>query len=143
MDPRRVLLGLSAILLVACSNGATVSQVPTPASAALTASAAPIHRPSTAPSASAVSPTPSQAASVVVGGDRPVTVHVPPDYDPGKPAPLLVLLHGYGGSGKDIEDELHLGDAAAQRGYLYIAPDGTLDSTVSRFWNATDACCDF
>jgi polyhydroxybutyrate depolymerase len=79
----------------------------------------------------------------VVGGDRPVTVRVPPGYASGKPAPLLVLLHGYGGSGKDIEDELHLGAAAAQRGYLSVAPDGTLDSTVSRFWNATDACCDF
>ncbi len=79
----------------------------------------------------------------MVGGDRPVTVRVPPGYASGKPAPLLVLLHGYGGSGKDIEDELHLGAAAAQRGYLSVAPDGTLDSTVSRFWNATDACCDF
>ena len=89
-----------------------------------------------------MSPTPS-AAAVVVGGDRPVTVHVPAGYDPAKPAPLLVLLHGYGGSGQDIVSELRIGDAAAQRGYLYVAPEGTLDSTVSRFWNATDACCDF
>ncbi len=79
----------------------------------------------------------------MVGGDRPVTVHVPAGYDPARPAPLLVLLHGYGGSGQDIVSELRIGDAAAQRGYLYVAPEGTLDSTVSRFWNATDACCDF
>jgi polyhydroxybutyrate depolymerase len=72
-----------------------------------------------------------------------VTVHVPPGYDPAKPAPLVVLLHGYGGSGRDIVDELRLGAAAAERGFLYVAPDGTLDSTISRFWNATDACCDF
>jgi polyhydroxybutyrate depolymerase len=145
MDPRRVLLGLSAVLLVACSNAGTVSQVPAPATTAptTTASPAPTVTPSTTPNAPAVSPTSSGAADVLVGGDRPATVHVPAAYDPGKPAPLLVVLHGYGGSGKDIEDELRLGAAAAQRGYLSVAPDGTLDSTVSRFWNATDACCDF
>lgn len=30
-----------------------------------------------------------------------------------------------------------------QRGYLYAYPDGTLDDDGNRFWNATDACCDF
>ena len=29
------------------------------------------------------------------GGDRPTTVFVPPNYDATKPAPLLILLHGY------------------------------------------------
>jgi polyhydroxybutyrate depolymerase len=26
---------------------------------------------------------------------------------------------------------------------LYAHPDGTIDSTGNRFWNATDACCEF
>ena len=137
LDRPRALLGLAAILLVACSNGATVSPVPATATAAPTATSAAI------PTASALSPTPSAPAYVLVGGDRPATVHVPADYDPGKPAPLLVLLHGYGGSGRDIEDELHLGAAAAQRGFLYVTPDGTTDAEGNQFWNATDACCDF
>ncbi len=28
------------------------------------------------------------------------------------------------------------------RGFLYAAPDGTVDADGKRFWNATDACCD-
>ena len=29
------------------------------------------------------------------------------------------------------------------RGFVLVAPDGTLDRTGQRFWNATDACCNF
>ena len=34
-------------------------------------------------------------------------------------------------------------NSAAQRGFFYAYPNGTLDSDGNRFWNATDACCDF
>ena len=30
-----------------------------------------------------------------------------------------------------------------QYGFLYAYPDGTIDSVGQRFWNATDACCNF
>ena len=72
-----------------------------------------------------------------------MTVHVPPGYEPQHPAPLLIALHYYGGSGADQETYFKLGELARQRGYLYAAPDGTLNSSGIRFWNATDACCDF
>ena len=32
---------------------------------------------------------------------------------------------------------------ARRRGLVLVAPDGTLDPRGHRFWNATDACCDF
>ena len=80
---------------------------------------------------------------VVVGDNRPVTVHVPSSYDPAKPAPLLIVLHGYGSSGREHEAYFHLDAAADQRGYLIAYPDGIADTTGSRFWSATDACCDF
>jgi polyhydroxybutyrate depolymerase len=85
----------------------------------------------------------SKAPEVSVGGDRPVTVNVPPGYDPNHPAPLLINLHGYGSNSRDNDRYMHLGDLAAERGYLYLHPDGTPDSGGDRFWNATDACCDF
>jgi len=94
------------------------------------------------PSLAAV-PSASSETTVYVGGDRPVAVIVPPGYDPGRPAPLLVLLHGYGSSGRDHDLYFHVGELAAQRGYLYVHPDGTADDGGNRFWNATDACCDF
>ena len=70
-------------------------------------------------------------------------MHVPASYDAGLPAPLLILLHGYTGSGQDIDAYFDLGPAAEARGFVYAFPDGTYDSDGNRFWNATDACCDF
>jgi len=53
------------------------------------------------------------------------------------------MLHGYGSSGPEHDAYLHLGAAVEQHGFLYAYPNGTTDSTGNRFWNATDACCDF
>lgn len=85
----------------------------------------------------------SSAAALVVGGDRPVTVHVPASYDVSRPAPLLIVLHGYQASGEEIVAYVDLAAAADQQGFIYAAPDGTMDSQANRFWNATDACCNF
>jgi len=70
-----------------------------------------------------------------------VSVHVPASYDPSQPAPLLILLHGYTGSGEGIDTYFNL--LADHHGFVYAAPDGTIDSDGNRFWNATDVCCDF
>jgi polyhydroxybutyrate depolymerase len=121
---------LVAGLVAACSGG----------SGSIPPSAGP-----SAPASIDASPggTTSPAAEIVVGGDRPVTVHVPTGYDPARPAPLLILLHGYGSSGREHDAYFELGAAALRRGYLYAHPDGTVDRSGNRFWNATDACCDF
>jgi polyhydroxybutyrate depolymerase len=74
---------------------------------------------------------------------RPFSEVVPTGYQPGTPTPLVVLLHGYGASGLLQEIYFGLGDLAEARTFLLAYPDGTVDSTGSRFWNATDACCDF
>jgi polyhydroxybutyrate depolymerase len=57
--------------------------------------------------------------------------------------PLLVFLHGLGGSGGDLADALHLDDMAESLGFAFVAPDGVLDRSGRRFWNATDSCCNF
>jgi len=76
-------------------------------------------------------------------GRGPVTVHVPASYDPGQPAPLICNLHGYGGNGAWQEAYFQLLPLADEYGFLYFYPDGTIDHDGNRFWNATDACCDF
>ena len=97
--------------------------------------------------ASPAPPAPSGAstppADLVVGGDRPVTVHVPASYDATRPAPLLIVLHGYSGTGSGVDEYFHLAAAADARGYVYAYPDGATDSRGNQFWNATDACCNF
>ena len=77
------------------------------------------------------------------GGDRPVSVRVPDGYDPKKPAPLLLMLHGYGAAGLVFDVYLNMASIADAHGFFYVAPDGTVDKGGSHFWNATDACCNF
>jgi len=80
---------------------------------------------------------------VVDAGRGPVTVHVPSSYDPADPVPLLVLLHGYSGNGNGLLAYFGIASLADQLGIAYMAPNGTTDSQGLRFWNATDACCNF
>jgi polyhydroxybutyrate depolymerase len=75
---------------------------------------------------------------------RPYDLDVPPGLDPTKPAPLLLVLHGYGDRAASFgAASWSLTTNASARGILVARPDGTLDSKGRRFWNATDSCCDF
>jgi polyhydroxybutyrate depolymerase len=74
---------------------------------------------------------------------RPYKPVVPPKYDPAKPTPLVVLLHGYTSSGANQESYFKLAAVAAAETFLYAYPDGTTDKNGSRFWNAGGACCNF
>lgn len=103
-----------------------------------------------APSALAASdagPSPSDAGQppqIVFGGRRPVTLSVPSGYDAHSPAPLMLVLHGYGSSGKQHEDYFGLSSLVDGHGVLLVAPDGTEDAQGNRFWDArTAACCNF
>lgn len=58
------------------------------------------------------------------------------------PAPLLVLLHGYSATAAVEDTYLGVTRAAASRGLYVLLPDGTVDATGKRFWNA-HGCCDF
>jgi polyhydroxybutyrate depolymerase len=99
-----------------------------------------------APVTSAARPTPSRTAVtgtvLLTLHDRQVTLHVPATYDPAKPAPLVVLLHGYTGSGALQEAYLKFAPESDREGFLYAYPDGKVDQRHNRYWNATDACCD-
>jgi polyhydroxybutyrate depolymerase len=80
---------------------------------------------------------------VVFGGDRPTTLQVPSTYNVDHPLPLLVVLHGYGADGLFQSLYLKVPPLVESEGILLVAPDGTIDNSGSRFWNATPACCNF
>jgi polyhydroxybutyrate depolymerase len=84
----------------------------------------------------------ASGTEAVIDGQRPVTVRVPSGYQKGRPAPLLVLLHGYSSDAGAVDDYFHLQPVLDERGVLYVVPNGTPDRAGDRFWNATDACCD-
>jgi polyhydroxybutyrate depolymerase len=118
--PKQVLLhaALVVLTLTACSGGGGTESEPPPI----------------------VYPDPPPT---VFGGDRPVTIYVPPQYTSATPMPLVVVLHGFAASGALQEFYFQLQPQANAFGFLYIHPNGLLNSQNERYWNATDACCDF
>ena len=132
---RAIAVGLAlAVTVGAC--GSSGSSKSTPTSATKPGSTA-SSKPTTA--TKAPGPTPAQAALVAA---RPFTLHVPTGVSDARPAPLLVMLHGYGATGAIEEAYLRFTAAADAHNMLYAFADGTPNARGSRFWNATDACCD-
>jgi len=72
-------------------------------------------------------------------------VYVPDTYDADKPAPLVLLLHGYTSSGKQQERYMRFNTLVDEYGFILVAPDGTRETEGRKvqFWNATSACCNF
>lgn len=91
----------------------------------------------------AQSPAAAAGNLVVDLGRGPVSVSIPSSYQSGIPMPLVLLLHGYGASGAAQEAYMQFAPLSEQYGFLYARPDGSIDQGGSRFWNATDACCNF
>lgn len=76
-------------------------------------------------------------AELVHEGTRSFRVHVPPAYD-GTPRPLVVMLHGGGGSGRQLEQASSGMNVIADReGFVVAYPDGT---GLVRTWNAGGCC---
>ncbi|MGE0639778.1 MAG: PHB depolymerase family esterase [Thermoanaerobaculia bacterium] len=85
---------------------------------------------------------PLTAGTVLVDAGRGnVIVRIPDTGTP--PYPLVVFLHGYSSSGNESDAFFQFGNHAETAGMLFAAPDGTQDALSNRFWNATDACCNF
>ena len=59
------------------------------------------------------------------GLDRTFTVRIPPRGDSGGALPLVIVLHGRGGSGPGVMQHTGFDRQADREGYLLIAPDGT------------------
>jgi polyhydroxybutyrate depolymerase len=91
-----------------------------------------------------VGPTPAPSASPVpLVEARPYALKTPTGYRPSTPAPLVIVLHGYGSDGLNQAQYFGFLAGADKHGYLLAYPDGLIDVAGKRFWNATDACCNF
>jgi len=84
-----------------------------------------------------------QTTDTINLGRGDVTVHVPSSYDPSVATGVIMTLHGYTFTGNYMESYLQLLPRAEEHGFIYLYPDGTVDNLGWRYWNATDACCDF
>jgi polyhydroxybutyrate depolymerase len=87
---------------------------------------------------------PIEGGAFFVGDDqREANVIVPGDYDPTEPLPFVLLLHGYGITGAQMDQLTGFRAFANQERVIYASPDGTVDSQGENFWHANATCCDF
>jgi polyhydroxybutyrate depolymerase len=80
------------------------------------------------------------------GLTRMYLVHVPASYNPARPAPLLVALHGGGGNmDHQATDEYYgLISKSDQEGFIAVFPNGYSKRSSGKFatWNAGECCGD-
>ena len=74
---------------------------------------------------------------------RVVNIFSPNNSSVSSPKGLVILLHSYGGTGKQIDGYLQFKNLARDAGLIYVTVEGTRDSSGKQFWNATPACCNF
>ena len=86
---------------------------------------------------------PTTTSTTVVSTARAYSKFIPSSYSKDMSLPLVILLHGYGATGAMQESYMKFESVAETNKFILVYPDGTVDSSGRRFWNATDACCDF
>jgi len=128
---RAVVLALPALLLAAGCAAASPSSTPSSPGAPSPAPTA-VASPSAKAAASAEQDVaacdapPGKSSEVhwtLSYRDRTALVHRS-ERSAGSPAPIVVALHGYGGFGMELERISDLSDAADERGWLVIYPEG-------------------
>jgi polyhydroxybutyrate depolymerase len=128
--PRATMLALLlAILVTACSDSSDSSDSSSPAGRVLQGCA---------DTGTCVANPP-----LAIGGERQANVDIPVDYNTATRYPLLVVLHGFGGSGLIQALYFDLIAMVDTRQYVLVRPDGTMSDRGSRFWNSNAWCCAF
>lgn len=74
---------------------------------------------------------------------RQAQVTVPSTWAARDDWPLVLMLHGYGGTAAGHLQWLQLEGLAEELGFVLVAPDGTPDRRQRRFWDAGNSCCAF
>ena len=75
--------------------------------------------------------------------NRSATLMMPGGHDYSRPLPLVVSLHGFSSNGFFGAFYLDLFDSTVDNEHLLLYPNGTMNPTGNRFWNATSACCNY
>jgi polyhydroxybutyrate depolymerase len=74
------------------------------------------------------------------GGRRTYLVHVPPQYDPARPTPVVLIFHGGRTNAKTMVRFSGFSETADQAGFLAVYPGGTGYNPNLLTWNAGDCC---
>lgn len=68
-------------------------------------------------------------------------IYLPENYDKNKKYPLLISLHGLGGSASMQNLIFDFRPLATEFGFILAVPNGLQGAAGLRFWNGTDFCC--
>ncbi|MBB47521.1 MAG: hypothetical protein CMJ33_03030 [Phycisphaerae bacterium] len=72
-----------------------------------------------------------------------LNLYLPDSADESGSLPLVISLHGYTSSGNEHESYFRLRNEVDEMEFMLCMPNGTQNFLGARFWNATDACCNF
>ncbi len=129
------LLALSATALSGCRPAAG-SATPAPVTGSSSPGGAAVAT-SPAPAALPVPPAGSSAGTLTVDGrSRTYRIYRPATLPAGRPVPLVVMLHGGFGSGRQAEQSYGWDAEADRFGFVVLYPDG-----LNHAWNVGGGCC--
>ena len=74
------------------------------------------------------------------GLERSYLVHVPPQYDPATPMPVVLAFHGGGANAGNMVTFSGLNEKADQAGFIVVYPEGTGRLERMRTFNAGNCC---
>jgi polyhydroxybutyrate depolymerase len=76
----------------------------------------------------------------VGGGERSYLVHVPPQYDPASPMPVVLAFHGGGANAENMVAFSGLDGKADQAGFIVVYPEGSGRLPRMLTFNAGNCC---
>jgi len=74
------------------------------------------------------------------GYQRSYRVHIPADYRPAEPLPLVVVVHGAFSTSAAMEEETGFSALADKEGFVVVYPDGIGILGLLQHWNAGHCC---
>jgi polyhydroxybutyrate depolymerase len=95
----------------------------------------------TTTAAATVPPGDSERALTVDGMERSYFLHVPSDLAADQPVPLVLIFHGFSGTGESMAITTGFDDLADAYGFLVVYPNGT-GPVGATSWNA-EGCCGY
>ncbi|HSB47587.1 MAG TPA: PHB depolymerase family esterase [Candidatus Bilamarchaeum sp.] len=80
------------------------------------------------------------------GYSREYLVHVPPSYDGSKPYPLVIVMHGHGGTAAGMEKMTGFDSLADSEGFIVVYPQGAgipgaTNVNDTPAWRVSSSCC--
>lgn len=70
-------------------------------------------------------------------------LYLPKNFSNEEKLPLIISLHGYGGSQNLQNWYIRLKKYVSKSGFMLLLPNGMESKNGKRFWNASNFCCDF